>query len=171
MPPPDFALTLERHGRRSAVLVLGGELDLYRAPAIENALAEATGFVVNGDGDGATGAVDRGPGDEDAPALIVDLRSVSFLDSTTLALLLSASRRLRAEGGEFCVLVGPKTPTTVFEVTGFDRLLEIRRVDGSNAGPGGIDAPTNEHAEGELVGRQLRHADAVRARGAPATSP
>ena len=37
----DFALALERDGSDTAVLVLAGELDLYRAPAIEDALAEA----------------------------------------------------------------------------------------------------------------------------------
>ena len=48
-PPPevaaisDFALTLERCGSETAVLRLAGELDLYRAPAIEDALAEAIG--------------------------------------------------------------------------------------------------------------------------------
>jgi anti-anti-sigma factor len=60
--------------------------------------------------------------------LAVDLRAVTFLDSTTLVLLLNASHRQDARGGELLVLVGPQTPTTVFEVTGFDRLLTIRRV-------------------------------------------
>ena len=36
----DFSLALERYGSDSAVLVLGGELDLFRAPAIEDALAK-----------------------------------------------------------------------------------------------------------------------------------
>ncbi len=100
----DFSLALERYGSESAVLVLAGELDLFRAPAIEDALAEVR-------------------------HLTVDLRLVTFIDVTTLVLLLGASRRQQAHGGELLVLVGPQTPMTAFEATGFDRLLAIRRVD------------------------------------------
>jgi anti-sigma B factor antagonist len=109
---PDFALTLERLENGTAALVLAGELDLYRAPEIEEALAQAI----------------EGP-DEEPRGVTVDLRSVTFLDSTALAMLLDATRRQRARGSELIVLVGPQTPTTAFEVTGFDRLLAIRRTD------------------------------------------
>ena len=100
----DFSLALERYGSESAVLVLAGELDLFRAPAIEEALAEVR-------------------------HLTVDLRLVTFIDVTTLVLLLGASRRQQAHGGQLLVLFGPQTPMTVFEATGFDRLLAIRRLD------------------------------------------
>ena len=100
----DFSLALERDGSETAVLVLAGELDLFRAPAIEDALAEVR-------------------------HLTVDLRLVTFIDSTTLDLLLGASRRQQAQGGQLLVLVGPQTPMTAFEATGFDRLLAIRRLD------------------------------------------
>jgi len=100
----DFSLALERDGSDSAVLVLAGELDLFRAPAIADALAEVR-------------------------HLTVDLRLVTFIDATTLALLLSASRRQQARAGELIVLVGPQTPMTAFEATGFDRLLAIKRLD------------------------------------------
>ena len=110
----DFALALERDGSETAVLVLAGELDLYRAPAIEDALAEAIGPKL---------------GSDRVRHLAVDLRLVTFIDSTTLLLLLGASRRQQAEGGHLLVLVGPQTPMTAFEVAGLDRLLAIRRSD------------------------------------------
>lgn len=100
----DFSLCLELYGSASAVLVLAGELDLYRAPAIEDALVEVR-------------------------HLTVDLRMVTFIDVTTLVLLLGASRRQQAHGGQLLVLVGPQTPMTAFEATGLDRLLAIRRLD------------------------------------------
>jgi anti-anti-sigma factor len=100
----DFSLALERYGSESAVLVLAGELDLFRAPAIKNALAEVR-------------------------HLTVDLRLVTFIDATTLVLLLDASRRQQTDGGQLLVVVGPQTPMTAFEATGFDRLLAIRRLD------------------------------------------
>jgi anti-sigma B factor antagonist len=117
MPAPDFALSFERLGNGTPVLVLAGELDLYRAPQIEEALAKA---IDPGSGRGADGEAHR---------LAVDLRAVTFLDSTALALLLAASERQRARGGELLVLVGPQTPTTAFVATGFDRLLAITRMD------------------------------------------
>lgn len=126
----DFALALERRGSGTAVLVLAGELDLYRAPVIEKALAEAIGLELHNGGrqDGQRG-VGGETAAEEARRLAVDLRSVTFVDSTTLALLLAASRHQQARGGELLVLVGPQTPMTAFEVTGFDRLLAIRRGD------------------------------------------
>lgn len=114
MPAPDFSLTLERLENGATVLVLAGELDLYRAPEIEAALASAV--------------ADRAL-DEEAGRLTVDLRSVTFLDSTAIAILLDANRRQSARGGELLVLVGPQTPMTAFEVTGFDRLLSIKKDD------------------------------------------
>ncbi len=133
LPAPDFGLAVQRLANGTRVVVLAGELDLYRAPEIEEALAQAIEPPRDGDERrGRCGALsaDRGRNAHYEPrCLIVDLREVSFLDSTTLAILLAASRRERARGNEFVVLVGPRTPTTVFEVTGFDRLLTIRRSD------------------------------------------
>ena len=121
--------SLERPGDGTAVLVLAGELDLYRAPEIEAALAEAIG--ANG-------------GDRDGKPcrLVVDLRSVTFVDSTMLGLLLAASRREQARGAELRILVG-RTPMTAFVVTGFDRLLAIDLVDnGSNASAAYLATPS-----------------------------
>jgi anti-anti-sigma regulatory factor len=137
-PIRDFALTLEWRSSRTAVLVLAGELDLYRAPEIEQALADAIGAEphsdrrkpVSDDGPSADGSEIRAG---QVRRVAVDLRSVTFIDSTTLAMLLAASRRQQAQRGELLVLVGPQTPMTAFEVTGFDRLLAIRRVDDMTA--------------------------------------
>ena len=135
---PDFALALERCGS-GAVLALTGEIDLYRAPEIEVALAEATGGEPYGDR--RTLASNRRASDggqlrgDEVHHLTVDLRSVTFIDSTMLALLLAASRRQQARGAELSVLVGPQTPMTAFEVTGVDRLLAISRDEDGQCGP------------------------------------
>jgi anti-anti-sigma regulatory factor len=132
--PGDFALALERDGSETAVLVLAGELDLYRAPAIEEALAEAIGSKLDGDRchepllDGDQGEQAQGL-HANVRHLAVDLRLVTFIDGTALALLLAASRRQHEQEGQLLVLVGPQTPMTAFEVTGLDRLLEIRRLN------------------------------------------
>ena len=130
---PDFTLVLERDGNGAAVLVLTGELDLYRAPDLEEGLAELIGPEVVGsapNGGTLDSSLDGGRNaNGNGRRVAVDLRRVSFVDSTTLALLLAASRREHARQGELLVLVGPQTPMTAFEVTGFDRLLAIQLMD------------------------------------------
>ena len=108
--PPDFELVVTHRAGGTTVLELAGELDLYHAPDIEGALAEAA----------ASEARSR--------RVVIDLRAVTFLDSGTLGLLLAANGRQQARGGELLILVGPHTPRRPFEVTGFDRLLTIKHV-------------------------------------------
>jgi anti-anti-sigma factor len=128
--PGDFALALERDGSDTAVLVIAGELDLYRAPAINDALAAATGPKLDSDRChkpllGAPRSESAQGTDGEVRHLAVDLRLVTFIDSTTLDLLVAARRRQHAQGGQLHVLVGPQTPMTAFEATGFDRLFAI----------------------------------------------
>ena len=152
----DFALALERQGGDTAVLLLAGELDLYRAPDIEMALTEAIGLDL--DNDRRQSLRDGQPAEsgeiaaEEVRHLAVDLRSVTFIDSSTLALLLAASRHQEARGGDLLVLVGPQTPMTAFQVTGFDRLLTIRHGD---------DTPqrTASQRAGNSMSQMARHSD------------
>ena len=101
----DFALTTRVEDGGTTVVALSGELDLHRMPALADALHATAGDVV------------------------VDLQEVTFLDSTTLALLVQEHRRLRSVGAELIVVVGERTPTTVFTVTGIDRILTIRSAE------------------------------------------
>ena len=98
----DFAITTRAQADGSTLVALAGELDLYRAPALAAALQTARGRI------------------------IVDLQDVTFLDSTTMALLVQEHRRLQPAGHELIVLVSEQTPTTVFAVTGIDQILTIR---------------------------------------------
>jgi len=84
-------------------------------------------------------ALDRG-----AAAVIVDLRDVSFLDSTMLNFLQQAHRRLDDKGGEL-LLLRPSSPTVwrVFEVTMLDGLFDsfeslesaLQRASGDSRAP------------------------------------
>jgi anti-anti-sigma regulatory factor len=138
-PIRDFALALEWRSSGTVVLVLAGELDLHRAPEIEQALAEAIGAEPHSgrrkpgsDGRSADGGENRAC---QVRRVAVDLRSVTFIDSTTLVIFLAASRCLQERGGELLVLVGPQTPMTAFKATGFDRLLAIGSVDDMSSAP------------------------------------
>ena len=57
--------------------------------------------------------------------LIVDLRGVSFLDSTGLALLLRHDRKAAMVGGHMIVVKGPPQVQTVFEITGLSERLPM----------------------------------------------
>ena len=107
---------MTRRAGGTTVLALAGELDLYRVPGARAGAPRRSGETPPGEG-----------------AASFDLRAVTFLDSGTLALLLAAHGRQEARDGELLILVGPHTPMTVFEVTGFDRLLTIRHVRGRRA--------------------------------------
>jgi anti-anti-sigma factor len=76
LPGPDL-LTALQPGEDGVVLRVEGEVDLVTAPALAMALAEATAE----------------PGD-----VTVDLRQVTFMDSTGLRVLLETRGRLEQDG-------------------------------------------------------------------------
>jgi anti-anti-sigma factor len=100
---PRFALDATLVGGASAVLAVSGELDLYEVPKLNAALE----------------TVAR------AKRIVVDLTGVTFVDSTALAALLRAHRRLASEDRELVLVAADPTIRKLFDVTGFDRLFRI----------------------------------------------
>jgi anti-sigma B factor antagonist len=99
------------------VIALGGEFDVVCADAFKRRLAEAT---------------------EDEPERVVlDLRELTFIDSTALALLLRVNDM--SQEGNFVLSIvsleeGP--PTKIFRLTGTDRILPlVQEVPGSEVEP------------------------------------
>jgi len=90
-----LVLRNERDGD-THVVELRGELDIAGAPALEEELLRVEGT--------------------DAPAIIVDLRGLEFIDSTGIRLLLMAADRCGA-GGRLTLLRGPDRVHRVFEIT------------------------------------------------------
>lgn len=84
-----------------------GELDLYTCPEFEN---ELTRVISNG-----------------AEHVVVDLTHTTFIDSTTLGVLLGAQESLRAHDGTLSIVCADETILRVFEVTGLNRVFEIHR--------------------------------------------
>jgi anti-anti-sigma factor len=83
-------------------LVLAGELDMATAPDVEGVVSACAGS---------------------AARLTLDLRNVTFMDSTGLRLVLFAQRLCRETGAEFALIPGPRLVQRVFELTGvIDRL-------------------------------------------------
>jgi anti-sigma B factor antagonist len=96
-------LGVERQGD-ACVVRLAGELDLYNAPQVRQALTDA-----------ASGSPSR---------LVVDLSEVEFVDSTALGVLIEARRWL--DNGRSFLLAAPGLETRrALEISGLDRHFTV----------------------------------------------
>jgi anti-sigma B factor antagonist len=89
-----------------SIVRLGGELDLYNAGVIRDALMQAAA---------------------DGPErVVVDLSEVDFIDSTALGILIEASRKLPNRKG--FLLAGPGLETRrALEISGLDRHFAVHQ--------------------------------------------
>ena len=55
----------------------------------------------------------------------LDMRGLTFIDSSGLRALIMADQRVRAEGGRFIVVRGPDQVNQVLEMTGVARRIEL----------------------------------------------
>lgn len=85
---------------------VNGEVDLHTAPMLRERIHELTEQGTN--------------------QVVLDLGDLSFMDSTGLGVLVAGLKRLKSRGGEF-VLVGMQDPVKkVLQVTGLDKVFDIR---------------------------------------------
>jgi anti-sigma B factor antagonist len=89
----------------SELLVVAGEIDMASSARLIAALNEAVTEAVR--------------------PLVVDLSAVEFMDSTGLALLLGAYKRLRRRGRGFAVVCPGGPLRRIFEVTDLVDLLKV----------------------------------------------
>ena len=87
------------------VLRLTGELDMAGVDRFERLLT-ADGFP-------------------EAGTFVVDLRRLTFIDSSGLRALIMADQRVRHEGGRFVVVRGPDRVNQVLEMTGVSQQIEL----------------------------------------------
>ena len=67
--------------------------------------------------------------------LVVDLSNVEFLDSTELAVLVKALKRVREHGGSLSVVTATDRISKVFRITGLDTAIGLHgTVDEAVAG-------------------------------------
>lgn len=85
------------------VVVLEGELDLAAAPVLEEELERVE---------------QRSP-----RYVVIDLRDVTFIDSSGLRLLLATDARARKAGRQLVLVRGPEVVQRVFEISLLDRRL------------------------------------------------
>jgi len=102
----DFTTTTAELGENAFVVTAAGEADIYTAPELEGAFQ---GVIALG-----------------GTAVAVDLAEVSFIDSTTLGVLLRYHGRFRGLGGDLVIVTNDRRILRTLEITGLDRIFEIR---------------------------------------------
>ncbi|MFN2471459.1 MAG: STAS domain-containing protein [Gaiellaceae bacterium] len=101
----NFHVNTEQVGDGAYVIALGGEVDLYTAPEFKQQLLDAIG--------------------QGARHVIVDLSETTFIDSTTLGVLVGGVKRLRTNDGQLSLVCSDRNITKIFEITGLDRVFTI----------------------------------------------
>ena len=57
--------------------------------------------------------------------VIVDFSNTTFIDSTTLGVLVGGVKRLRTNEGQLSLVCSDRNITKIFEITGLDRVFSI----------------------------------------------
>ena len=99
----DVQISDSGNGRLDAAL--SGEIDLSTVTELEERLEDSLGG--------------------DPSLLVLDLREVTFLDSSGLRLLLRLDERQRTAGGRLVLVKGGRRVERVFELTGAAERLEM----------------------------------------------
>ena len=101
----NFNINDEEIDADTHVIELGGEVDLYTAPEFKERLVQVI--------------------EDGKKQLIVDLSKATFIDSTTLGVLVGGVKRLRPAGGSLALVCTDENITKIFEITGLDRVFPI----------------------------------------------
>ena len=102
---PHFAVQDEEVDATTHVVDVAGEVDLYSAPELKAHVLDA---------------IDGGK-----TKIVVDLTNTTFIDSTTLGVLVGARKRLREHDGILAVVCPDPDKLGLFEMTGLDRVFSI----------------------------------------------
>jgi anti-sigma B factor antagonist len=105
MPLVDVRVNVSRFGTDSYVIAAAGELDMYTVTPLREKLEDV---------------LDRG-----GRNVLVDLTGVSFLESTTIGVLLEAAGRLRSTSGHLVLVADDPRVLRVFGIAGLERVLRV----------------------------------------------
>lgn len=96
------------------VVDVAGEVDLYTAPRLEEALARVS---------------PAGP-----PLVVVNLARTTYLDSTALRVLTATLKRVREQKGEIALVITQPKIVKLFSITGLDQVFPICGTEGEAFG-------------------------------------
>ena len=109
----NFECVLGRSGRDAVWIRLAGELDLAAAPLLAQTLREPLAGV---------------------QLIVLDLRDLTFMDSTGLHVVIDSYNRARQRGSRLVMIRGSAQVDRLFELVGVSDRFEI--VDAESIGPG-----------------------------------
>jgi anti-sigma B factor antagonist len=117
----EFAIDDHRVGEDTHVVAVTGEIDLFTAPEFKQRMSR--------------------PIDEGVQRLVVDLSQTTFIDSSSLGVLIGAHRRLKQRNGSLVVVCDNDTIVKTFKITGLDGVFTLVRslddaLDGDAVGAG-----------------------------------
>jgi anti-sigma B factor antagonist len=101
----NFDIKTEQLSSETYVISLSGEVDLYTAPEFKQQLLEVIG--------------------QGGKEVVVDFTNTTFIDSTTLGVLVGGIKRLRTNEGRLSLVCSDRNITKIFEITGLDKVFEI----------------------------------------------
>ena len=104
------------------VIELGGEVDLYTAPEFKERMVE---LIESG-----------------KKQIVVDLSKATFIDSTTLGVLVGGVKRLRTNDGQLSLICADRNITKIFEITGLDRVFTIHETRDEAVAALGVAEPS-----------------------------
>ena len=87
------------------VVAVAGEIDLFTAPEFKQRVSA--------------------PIDEGRTHVIVDLTETTFIDSSSLGVLIGAHRRLKLRGGSLVVVCRDEAIANTFKITGLDGVFTL----------------------------------------------
>ena len=101
----NFHIHDEEVDAETHVIQLGGEVDLYTAPEFKERMVRVI--------------------EDGKKRVVVDLSEATFIDSTTLGVLVGGIKRLRPSGGSLALVCTDQNIRKIFEITGLDRVFPI----------------------------------------------
>lgn len=101
----EFAIEDRRVRGDVHVVAVTGEIDLFTAPEFKQSLSR--------------------PIDDGAERVIVDLSATTFIDSSSLGVLIGAHLRLRQRDGNLVVVCDNDTIVKTFKITGLDGVFAL----------------------------------------------
>ena len=101
----EFEITDRRAGKDTHVITVAGEIDLFTAPEFNQHVSE--------------------PIDAGIANVVVDLTKTTFIDSSSLGVLIGAHRRLKLRGGSLVIVCNSDAITKTFRITGLDGVFTL----------------------------------------------
>lgn len=103
----EFSIEDRRVGADTHVVAVTGEIDLFTAPDFKQHMSAP---------------IDRG-----VLRVVVDLTATTFIDSSSLGVLIGAHRRLKLRGGSLAIVTDSEAIIKTFRITGLDGVFTLVR--------------------------------------------